>query len=124
MKKSVFVILFFLVLGFESCNVSSLDDPIVIADLEDEFVLDLWENLGPAERSLVFRITSVATEECSNYSIESPHYISGNKINVSIKDIIAPSACEPGIAPAGSEVGSGGTGPRYFWIACRFEKAP
>ena len=107
MKKCACVLLYFLLLGLYSCNVSSLEDPIVIADLEDEFVLTPWEILSPGERSLAFRIRSVATESCSNYAIDSPHYISGNKINVSIKDIVAPSACEPGIAPAGSEVDLG-----------------
>ena len=116
MKQRIFVLWSFLLLGVNSCGVSSLDDPIVIADLENEFVIDLWETLSPGQRNLTFRIRSVATESCSNYSIDSPHYINGNKINISIKDIVAPTACEPGIAPAGTVVDLGQVAPGIYGL--------
>ena len=46
------------VLAVSGCDFSSLKDPIVISEVEDEFHIDLWENLGTTreERSLVLEL--------------------------------------------------------------------
>lgn len=96
----------FLVAG---CDFSSLDDPIVISEVEDEFYIDLWENLGPTqeERNLVVQIESIQTEQCLNYRIDYQFSKDGNRLKIALNNIIKPLDCVTGEATVKSDVNTG-----------------
>ncbi len=117
MKKTIFLVQILIVLGFCACDVTSLGDPVVIAEVEDEFELEIWENLYPESRNLTFLIKSIIElEDCSNYKVENTYFISGNKIHLSIKDIVKPSDCDPGKAPAGADAELASLAPGIYGL--------
>ena len=52
-------LLLFLFLGLTSCKLDNLEDIVVVADVEDEFYLDMWEELNPDASKLQFRIATI-----------------------------------------------------------------
>lgn len=97
------------VLAVSGCDFSSLKDPIVISEVEDEFYIDLWENLGPTieERSLVLKIESIQTEKCLNYRIDAPFFKDDNRLKVALNNIIKPLDCVAGEATVKADVSAG-----------------
>ena len=96
-KCSIFLVL---ITGLVSCKLGSLDDPIIIANIEEEFEIELWEILQKEERKLVFIIHSIEEENCQNSTITAHSLISPRSIKLSIDEIITPSDCIEGNAPA------------------------
>ncbi|MFN7117858.1 MAG: hypothetical protein ACK4TA_13745 [Saprospiraceae bacterium] len=94
---------------FASCDFSSLKDPIVITEVEDEFDVDMWESLAPTfeERNLVIKIESAKTEKCLNYRIDYQVYKDGNRLKVALNNIIKPLDCVPGETTVKTDVGIG-----------------
>ncbi len=97
------------VLAVSGCDFSSLKDPIVISEVEDEFHIDLWENLGTTreERSLVLKIESIQTEKCLNYKIDAPFSRDGNRLKVALNNIIQPLDCVAGEATVKADISAG-----------------
>ncbi len=82
------------------CNLSSLEDTVVVPDVDDEFYLDYREVLTADGRFLEFRLRTIANEPCSNASINHDFRQSNRELSISIKEIFRPEGCEPGEAPA------------------------
>ncbi|MCG8327048.1 MAG: hypothetical protein MI974_05145 [Chitinophagales bacterium] len=82
-----------------ACNLSSLDDPIVVTDLENEFYLDLWEHLEPEGRFLEWRLRTIENAECEDASIDYFYRNSGGTIGLNINAIINPADCTPSEQP-------------------------
>ena len=82
-----------------ACDLSSLDEPIVVTDLENEFYLDIWENLEPEGRSLEWRLRTIANAECEDASIDYSYRNSGGTIDLNINAIINPADCTPSEQP-------------------------
>lgn len=88
-------------MAVSTCKLDNLDDPIIIPVLDEEFTLDLWENLGPdATAGLVVNIESTTEQPCLNTSVSSRYERSGATASLTLYDIVAPEVCDPGIAPA------------------------
>jgi hypothetical protein len=92
-----------------SCDFSSLDDPIVIPEVEDEFTVDLWENLGATseERNLIVKIESVKKEKCLNYRIDHQFIRNDNRLKIALNSLIQPSDCVAGEATVKADVNAG-----------------
>ena len=82
------------------CNLSSLEDTVVVPDVDDEFYLDLWEVLSPQGRFLEFRLRTIANESCLNATINHTFQQTNRELSISINEIIREEGCEAGEAPA------------------------
>ncbi len=109
MRKNGFLVvfLFFLLLSAESCQLAKLNDPIVVTDVEEEFYVDLIEDLQTEPRQLKFLLATIQEEPCENYRIQVSSQRLANRINLSINDIVIPDDCIPGNAPAKAETAFG-----------------
>ncbi len=99
------------------CKIDSLQDTIVVADVDDEFSIDYWEELAPGKRGLVFNIETIKEEECLNATINYQFSISGSRIGLSLDDILTPSDCVPGLAPVIENIKSGALVFPYYELS-------
>lgn len=81
-----------------ACQLDDLGDPIVVPDVEREFYIDLWENLYPESRELVFQIETVQAQDCANATISYNLNRTGNAVKLSLNAISTPGDCDPGPA--------------------------
>lgn len=86
------------------CNLSSLEDTVVIPDVSEEFYLDLWEELTPEGRFLEFRLRTIADEPCRNAKIAYEFQQTSRELSISINEIIREEGCEAGEAPAKADI--------------------
>lgn len=86
-----------------SCNVDDeAKDQIVQVD--PEFTIDLFEKLSENNHTLSFIISSIDTQDCTNYEIDASSAHSSNFIRLVINDIVIPENCNPGQAFATTEL--------------------
>ena len=97
--KNYFLVLTFLTF-ITACNLDSIDEPFIVAEVEKEFNLDLWEDLRPNGRVLQLIIETIEDEDCTNYTIDYNYLPSSSKFDISILDIVPPADCNEGQAPA------------------------
>lgn len=99
-------LLFFMIVGAAmSCNVDNEEEPIIIPFIEDEFYLDLWQNLTPNGSELEVHFFTLEEENCQNAEVLSSLRITGRFAILTLFEILAPETCIPGQAPAtGKEV--------------------
>ncbi len=97
-----------LAFNFASCRLGSLDDPIVISDIEKEFYIDFRETLTAPGRQLFVDISTIEMEPCLNATIATELDRKTDGFDISIKQIIEPDDCQQGEAPA---IGSVNLGP-------------
>jgi len=95
MRLGAFMLLATLLGG---CKLDSLGDPIVVPDVEREFYIDLWENLYPESRELVFEIETIQAQDCENATISYNLNRTGNTVKLSLNAILTPQDCQPGPA--------------------------
>lgn len=101
------------------CELAAPKDPIIVAKVEDEFYIDMWEKLdGPSGRNLIVKIESIKNEDCLNYRMDYFFSRVGNRLKISLNNIIKPADCIPGEAPvkAGVDAGSLPSGTYEFDI--------
>lgn len=91
------------------CDFSSLNDPIIISEVDDEFYVAMWETLGTTneERNLIIKIESIKPEKCLNYRIDYQFSKDGNRLKVALNNIIKPLDCVPGEAIVKADVSAG-----------------
>ena len=93
-----------LLLFASACELESLDDPVVVTDVEDEFYVDMWEELNANQRNLFFNIRTIENETCLNTTIATVFSKLGNELTLELNGIETPEDCLEGEAPAlGSE---------------------
>lgn len=107
MKSRIAIAGLFLLFGLASCNLTSLDEPIVVANVEDEFYIDLWEDLGKTERTFSIIFQTIENFECTNFSINVSDLLGEKNFNFIVNEIITPNNCDPGQAPAIRSIGIG-----------------
>ena len=95
----------FLLLGLSllggSCKVDSIGDPIIVPLIDQEFVLDLWENLQATTISpLEIRMATIAEENCLNAGILRAYERNNRALKLTLYQILDPEVCDPGQAPA------------------------
>lgn len=90
-----------------ACKLNSLNDPIVVPEIDKEFKVDIWENLQPTGRTLVFKILTIKPENCENATVSYDYRQVGSLLTMSLNDINAPSDCNPGLSPASADIQAG-----------------
>lgn len=81
-----------------ACKLDSLGDPIIVPDVEREFYIDLWEELYPESRELVFQIETIQAQDCENATISYNLNRIGNTVKLSLNAISTPGDCQQGPA--------------------------
>jgi len=99
-----------------ACDFQSLKDPILLTDVEDEFFLDMWEEITPQGRSFSFLIETIEDQSCRNSTIEYDVSETGINLDISLKKITQPADCVEGIAPAMANVHLGDLPSQYFSV--------
>lgn len=97
-----------------SCKLESLQDPIIVTNIEKEFYINLWEELYPNSRNLRIDLQSIKNQDCLNYTIDYKWEAASNQFDLEINDITPPSDCLPGIGPANAKIGVGDLGNQFF----------
>ncbi len=87
-----------------SCNLSSVEDTVVVPDVDDEFYLDIWETLTPEGRYLEFRLRTIVNEPCRNATIDYEFQQANRELSISINEIVREDGCESGEAPASANI--------------------
>jgi hypothetical protein len=93
-----FSIVLFLFLVLVSCR-SELNDPIIVANLEQEFGFSLEQVLG-SDHTVRFKLSTLDLADCLNYSIQAELNRRDPELEIDILEIQAPKDCEAGLAPA------------------------
>jgi len=83
------------------CKQDGIDQKLFI-NVEDDFYIDMFEDISNGENHFSFNIQSINEHECLNTIIDYDLQYDGigNLIVLSINDIISPESCNVGIAPA------------------------
>jgi len=97
-----------------TCDFRSLKDPIVLTDVEDEFILDMWEEITPQGRSFQLRMETIADQPCSNSTIDFSINRTSTIFDISLQQIDEPEDCAPGQAPAFAQINLGGLPPGFY----------
>lgn len=97
-----------------TCKLESIQDPIIVTNIEKEFYINLWEELYPNSRQLRIDIQSLKKQDCLNYTIAYDWEASDKKFSLSINNIVPPGDCLPGVAPAHTEVSVGDLTPKFY----------
>lgn len=109
-----YFILFFFITVLTSCDFRSLRDPIVLTDVEDEFIIDMWEQITPEGRSFQLLIETIADQPCSNSTIDFSVDRTSTIFDISLEQIQEPADCAPGQAPALAQVDLGDLSPGFY----------
>lgn len=109
-------------LSLTACDFDS-NDPIVVPEIEKEFYVDIWEELQNGERHCWVLIETIKPEDCLNASIVYDLDQLGNSLTISLDDILVPSNCEPGEAPAAADLNLGELTTRSFDLNINLKNA-
>ena len=92
-----------------ACNISSLDE-VVIPEVNDEFYLDIWENLTPEGRILEWKLRTIENAECEDASLDYTYRQYASSIELIINKINNPTDCTPGEQPLEASIDAGPLG--------------
>ena len=106
-RFKLFTVFFFVLLLTISCREDKLGDPIIVSNIKKEFYLDIAEILGPGQRSTQFKVQTIEDGECLNGTIDFDFIRQGNRLTVSLNEVVIPEDCIPGIAPSSADVTAG-----------------
>ena len=95
------------VFALVGCKLESLQDPIIVTNIEKEFYINLWEELYPNTRNLRIDLQSIKNQDCLNYTIDYQWNASASRFDLGINHITPPTDCQPGIGPANARIGVG-----------------
>lgn len=85
---------FFSLMILAACNPSGVEDPIIIADVEKEFIIYPREVLNPSTtKELEWVIVSKNTEPCQNYEIKARLEKNTTDLSLYIDEITNPADC-------------------------------
>ncbi|MCP3931986.1 MAG: hypothetical protein GY705_23175 [Bacteroidetes bacterium] len=102
--------LFFLL----QCNPTQLGDPDVVVDIEDEFIIDIWEELHPLSRDFQLIAETLSPNPCLNTTIDISTIKKSNQLIITLNEIVEPEDCQEGEAPAHSKIGFGHLSPNFY----------
>ena len=92
------------VFALVGCKLESLQDPIIVTNIEKEFYINLWEELHPNSRILRIDLQSIKNQDCLNYSIDYKWNATTSQFDLGINDITPPGDCLPGVGPAKTQI--------------------
>ncbi|MDX1667621.1 MAG: hypothetical protein R3350_10340 [Saprospiraceae bacterium] len=117
MKIPVLRLLIGLSLFLNACQLAKPEDPILVVDVEKEFLVDMWEKLEGDARFFQLPIQTVKEEDCLNYGIDVHLERSSRRLDLSFNDIVKPEDCIPGTGPASASVDFGSLTLGYYEIS-------
>lgn len=89
------------IIGLTGCKLESIDDPIILPFVDQEFSFDMWENLNtPTGSPLEVRMYTNEVGECLNTIILSNYERNQLELKLTLFDILEPENCDPGQSPA------------------------
>ena len=96
-----FGVLMLVAILISNCNPEELD-PSLIINVEDDFYIDMFEDISGGENVFQINIQSIQEQTCLNSIIDYDLQfdVAGNSIILSINDILSPETCIEGNAPA------------------------
>lgn len=90
-----------IVVSLSACKVEPLDDPIIVPVVDQEFALEMWQNLASdSEYPLEIRMYTLEDYECLNTDILTNFLQVGRSLELTLYDILDPEVCEAGLGPA------------------------
>ena len=89
------------------CKLDSIQDPIIVTNIEKEFYINLWEELYPDTRQLRIDLQSIKNQDCLNYDISYDWENTDKQLSLTINNIETPGDCVPGTGPARAQVTAG-----------------
>jgi len=106
MKYPVTMLIVWMI-GLSACRMDKPIDPIIVADVEREFTVDMLEILDMEGNYLTLQVATIREEDCMNAEIDYRVTQSGQKIGVSLNKIVIPVNCQEGKAPARAGINLG-----------------
>jgi len=107
LKKIAIVLSIIGITTITACKLEDLGDPLIVAQVETEFHLDMWESLDPSLRSFSLKVETIKEKDCLNYSVLYDFEQSYRELNISLNDITPPVDCIVGVGPATTEIETG-----------------
>lgn len=96
-----------MVLFVSACQSDAMKDPIIVADIEREFTIDLLEILDMEGNYLTLQVETIREESCANAEIDYRVSQNSRQIGVSLNKIVIPVNCQEGNAPARAAINLG-----------------
>lgn len=82
------------------CNLTDIEDPIIVPAVEKEFFVEMREQLGTPPRNLSVWLRTIKVQNCLNSSIRYEIAETPSRIRIDIEGINTPTDCMPGAAQA------------------------
>lgn len=97
MSKSNWIVLpiFIIALFAGACTPNEIDKPIIVPQVEKEFLISMMEAPGPAPRQLLFKMQTIALQECLDVSIRHQLLWTPSRYRLDILGLIQPAVCIP-----------------------------
>lgn len=90
-----------------ACQGDAMKDPIIVADIEREFTIDMLEILDMEGNYLTLQVETIREESCTNAEIDYKVSQNSRQIGVSLNKIVLPANCQEGSAPARAAINLG-----------------
>ncbi|MFK8105238.1 MAG: hypothetical protein AB8G15_22185 [Saprospiraceae bacterium] len=104
MTKVVTIFLVLVMFSTSACRLNDSSDEKTLVNVEDEFIIGMWENLNPSNRSFRFIIQTISQQECTNVTINFSKEKQGQSLSFSLNDVQYPENCNQGQAPAHANI--------------------
>lgn len=116
--KLWYLVVLSLILSLSYCSKEDADDQNVIVNIEDDFYIDLWEDLEADGREFFILVETINHQTCSNYELEynvsSSNLTTYQRITLALTDLTPPADCIDVIAPAKAKIPIGSLAPGSY----------
>lgn len=89
-----------------ACSKESID-PEIVVNIDDEFKIDLWEDLDNGKSGFAFKVESVRSYDCRNNTINYRQVVGQRSVAITFEDIEKGPVCQAGNAPAMAHIAVG-----------------
>lgn len=79
-----------------ACELAKIEDPIVVANIDDEFYVELREILSKNDNTFALHVETIEEENCTNSEIAFSIEPNGTGYKVTLNQITVPDVCDPG----------------------------
>ncbi len=98
MKVKLLLHCFLAVSVIAGCKLSKHDKETIVK-VTPEFAIDIFEKLGDT-REFQFKVSTLEKQECTNFTISTNAALSFNRVTLNVIDLLPPTDCVQGYAPA------------------------
>lgn len=112
----------FLLIFFSACP---KDNPTVIVDVEDDFYIQMFEDISGGGRQFYINITTIKEQTCLNYEIDYDLNFNEqlNNIELIINDLVEPTDCETGTGTATVSIPFGTLSEKLYTLDINLKNA-